>query len=660
VRATIAQHRHRAFVGRHTERQRVIGWLRADRALTKIVAVTGLGGIGKSSFLQIALHDGEKLGARTAWIDGRACLGTPDGILSCIPHDLTGWLKYPDDANRWILGIDNYEALNDLDDWLRHSLLGSVPDVNLLILVCERRFSLAEWQLDLGWRGRVEEWHLQPFTTHEVQTFLRQRNMSSATALAPLTPVPLSLAVYADMHERGLVDRDSAQLAQEAFSARLLREVLNDSWYDAINVLCMVSHADLDFLNAILDAPITRRDYQQLSQLSFITYTAHGLQLHDIASTEWRRDFRWRQPQAFTQLRMKVILHLSKVWNQRSNVQNIGVLAHDLVQLVGQDLSLLRDYADLSEGTPGLEVVPYEPADHLAVLECLHEWARPAIPMTLEQQDQLFATVSNTSPQSIRVLRDSSDEVVAMICLLPLTHVITNILERIVPDIMARLVSLPDFRFSPALGEDTYVVTMVGLRTQHSQYDVSSLAGSVLRYTLESSSGRRILGFVITPHFKLLLEKLGFVPHPFPIISHPDLIMYSLDLRSEHILHWAARMTGVALERQPRIQSAVDATDLRLMLAAYRDVPRFQKMPEVHKLGLPPAQVRRLLKRAIESFGEYPQWRQSAELIWQSYIDTAELPHATIAHNMHVSRATFYRHLARACSEFTHFFSDNF
>ncbi|NMP24772.1 AAA family ATPase [Sulfobacillus harzensis] len=383
LRANGARNRNRTFVGRDAERQRLARWLRSESAPTTIVDITGLGGIGKSTLLNVFLHDAEECGAYTAWIDGRACFGTPEGVLRHLPATFLQWMQTPDVDTKWVLGIDNFEALRDLGGWLRHNFFAVGPASNLLILVCERNSSLMEWRLDLDWAGRVEEWALEPFTIGEAITFLRRRGIPFDANMAVVGQVPLTLAIYADLYQRGALEGEGVRMAREAFSATLLKEVLHTEWREAINVLCLVSRAHLDFLNAVLEQPLSVADYRQLASVSFVTDTPSGLGLHDLAAGELLREFRRCQPEAFHRLRCKVIGELARAWQQAPDNREDGRLAHDLVRLVGRDLEPWRDYADLYEDPHGLEIVPYEPADRLDALQCLNEWARPAIPMSL-------------------------------------------------------------------------------------------------------------------------------------------------------------------------------------------------------------------------------------------------------------------------------------
>lgn len=655
LRANGAQHRNRTFIGRVPERQRLSRWLRSEPAPTTVIDITGLGGIGKSTLLNVFLHDAEEFGARTGWVDGRACFGTPEGVIQHLPPDFLQWMHRPVMETKWVLGIDNFEALRDLGGWFRHNFFAEGPASNLLILLCERSPSLMEWRLDLDWAGRVEEWRLEPFTLDEVVTFLRRRGIPFDADVAAIGQVPLSLAIYADWYQRSPRKGEGARLARQAFSSTLLKEVLHTEWREAINVLCLVSGAHLDFLNAILDRPLTPSEYRQLASLSFVTDTPSGLGLHDLAAGELLRDFRRHQPESFLRLRSKVIQVLATAWHQVPKSQEDGRLAHDLVRLVGRDLEPWRDYADLYEDPQGLEIIPYQPEYRADALECLNDWARPAIPMTLAQQAALFDVVAREMPHTIHIARDPREKTVAVFCLLPVIRDTLDILRAFVPDIVSRLVAHPHLDVDLSRPDDTRIVTMVGVRTQHPVLPAPMLAGTVLRYTLESSSGRRTLGMVLDDRFKILLEKLGWTAYPFPLISNSELTLYSLDLRFEHIPRWAARMTGISLDDPVAALKSMTATDLRQLLSTYHDSGRFAKSVEACHMALSPEHVRGLLQQAVGAFANVPRQAEAAALIRRSYLEPQLATRVALADQLNVSRATFHRQLSRALAEFAHF-----
>ncbi len=658
LRADSARNRNRTFIGREAERDRLARWLKMQSAPTKVVDITGLGGIGKSTLLNIFLHDAHDSGAETAWIDGRACFGTPDGMFRYLPPALLEWMRAPDEDTKWVLGIDNFEALRDLSGWLRRDLFAAGPASNLLILLCERKSSLLEWRLDLDWTGRVEEWALEPFSSDEAMAFLDRRGVPFNAAVSAAAHVPLALAIYVDLYQRGALEGEGARRAREAFSATLLKEVLDTDWREAINILCLVSRAHLDFLNAVLERPLSLSHYRQLASLSFVTDTPAGLGLHDLAAGELLRDFRRLQPEAFQRLRCKVIGALAKSWQQAPDGREDGRLAHDLVRLVGRDLEPWRDYADLYEDPHGLEIVPYQPEDRAEALECLNDWARPAIPMTVAQQAALFDVVATQMPDAIHMVRDPSGQSVATICLLPVTRETLDILSTFVPDIVSHLASHPNLDVNLSRPDDTRLVTMVGLRTQHPVFPAPLLAGAVLRYTLESSSGRRTLGMVLDERFKMLLEKLGWVAYPFPLISKSELLLYSLDLRFEHIPRWAARMTGVSLSDPLTALKALAVADLRQLLTTYHDTDRLQRWVEAQRLAIPPEQLRGILRQAVQAFAEQPNRADAAVLIRRSYLEPHLPTRVALADQFNVSRATFHRRLSRAVTEFAHFLGE--
>lgn len=659
--SNLAEERSRGFVGRVEERGRIAGWVRLGAASTKTVAVTGLGGIGKSTFLAIALKDAERLGARTAWIDGRTVFGSTRAFQQAVPRDFRRWLREPDDCQKWILGIDNYESLHDLDGWLRHDFLARAPVMNLLVLVCARQFPLADWTLDLGWTNRVEQWPLAPFTVAEVAQFLARRGISAEAALLPGARVPLLTALYADC-DRRMAGAAGIARAREAFSASLLREVADDVCQQAIDILCFVTAADLDFLNAAMDRPMRVADYRRLGSLSFITHATEGVGLHDLAAAELRRDFRRRQPGRFRRQRARVMACLWHSWKQADD-QARGRIAHDFVQLVGQELAQWNDYADVSEDAPGLEVCPYEPADAADAVACLTDWGRPAVPMPLVRQEALFYAVAKTLPEAIRVLRDPSGRVVGVFAIPPLNQTSVPLLERAAADLLQRLFDHPALglgRGTRAADDDTRLVAMVGMRTTHPLFPIPLLAGTILRHTLELSSGHRVLGLVMDERFKLLLERLGFVPHPFPTQEIPGLVLVVLDLRLENIPSWAARLTDTPLwsDGQQELRD-LPFRDCRRLLRCYHDNARLGQLLRETGLSLSADQLREMLTKALGDFAQKPGAARWAELIRQSYLelDSSGKTREGIANSLHVSRATYHRHLQSACEEFFRFLS---
>lgn len=653
-RTNLSQERHRGFVGRDVERERVLRWLTLKEPPTKIVAVTGLGGIGKSTFLHTALEDAKKAGDKTAWIDGRTCFGSAQELLAQLPQAFSAWLENPDTRTRWVLGLDNYESLSDLDQWIREGLLRAAPATHLLVIVCQRAFPLAAWQWDLGWAGRVEEWPLKPFTGEEATRFLKGRGIDGPMLCVPVTPVPLALAIYADLYHGGADPEDMRFTTQKTLSAALLREVVDDSWQEALNALCLVSCGHLDFLNGVLHTPLTVRQYQGLASLSFVMKTSGGLGVHDLVRAELLHDFRARQPSVFHELRKRIMMQLVKEWGRTQSGTVRGRIAHDLVYLVGQDLGEWRAYADLLDDAPGLEAEPYKPEDYPAAIECLREWARPAIPMTLAQQETLFHQVAETFPDTIRVVREPSGAVAAMLCLLPLAPEIMALLDPLVPELAAILAEC-GLELSQASTNVTRLVAMVGLRTKHPLFGAQILVGYVLRRTLESASGRRILGWVRSPDVKVLLEKLGFVPVAFPTPQHPDLTLYDLDLRFEEVPAWAARLAGLPVEQSSGILTSFTAHELCRLLMASPDSVRFSRLSEIVRRGLSPKEINDALRAALNAFGKHPGRAKWAELLRQSYLECYHDTRHAIAGRLHVSLATYHRHLSRAREEFARF-----
>ncbi len=658
---TISAARREGFVGRHLERSFLSNWCQRPAAATQVVAITGIGGIGKSTLLEILLEDARLYGASTAWVDGRTGFGTPQGFMACLPPELTLWLTAPeaDPGAKWVIGIDNYEALASLDGWLRHVFLGRAPAAHLLVLVCARRFPLEAWRLDPGWAPRVLQWSLTPFTPAEIQDYLSRRGVAwSSSALAPnVAGTPLAWALYADLCHRGIARRDWAGCISERMSARLLREVIDESWHEAINVLCLVSEAHLDFLQAVCDRPPSTAVYQQLSELSFVSRTPRGLRLHDLARPELLRDWRSRQPEQFLALRERVVMRLWRQWQHEPDPAVAAKMARDFVNLVGQQLDSWRDYADLTELAPGLEVTPYQPSDRAVALQLFAEWGRQPIPVSLSGQAALFDDIVRSFPQSVVVIRDAQGQPVVVVSALWLHAGALDILQAHAPEFIDKLFGHPTLDVTRQTLEagDTIVAALVGVTHHHPQYSAPVLLGTMLRHTLAVTSGQRVLVLVSDQSFQSLLEQLGFAGYPFPLLADDQSeILYSLDLRQDNIARWAARILGINLIASDWDWAHITENNVRALLENFWNPAEWQSLPFFNGPGERVERVQTIMMAALEEFTQLPDGAALAPLLRDSYI-RRQGDATYLARQRHMSRATYYRHLRHAVARFTQF-----
>ncbi|HET7559335.1 MAG TPA: AAA family ATPase, partial [Limnochordia bacterium] len=205
LQETLAEARARRFVGRRAELARVEAWFARDGAPTRLFAVSGMGGIGKSALLQQILRLAQARGADAVWQDGSACTPTPTGFL-----DYLRMLR-PDEGpsgpagGRVVWCIDNYDHLTVIESWLRDAILARLPDTGALLVLASRQPLSLGWRVDLGWRERIVSFRLSPFTQEEIREYTRR--IGGDLDAQPQTliretgglPLAVTLAVAADV-----------------------------------------------------------------------------------------------------------------------------------------------------------------------------------------------------------------------------------------------------------------------------------------------------------------------------------------------------------------------------------------------------------------------------------------------------------------------------
>src|SRR5262245_34569391 len=77
----IESERGRLFVGRVAELTHLHTWLDDAAGTTRVLALSGMGGIGKSALLAEMLRLAGGRRTITFWVDGRACGRSPAGVL---------------------------------------------------------------------------------------------------------------------------------------------------------------------------------------------------------------------------------------------------------------------------------------------------------------------------------------------------------------------------------------------------------------------------------------------------------------------------------------------------------------------------------------------------------------------------------------------------
>src|SRR5688572_1157769 len=140
--------RREGFVGRHAELASFDAAV-AGRAASRVLFVSGPGGIGKTTLLLEMRARARAAGRTVALLDGREVDPSPEGFRDAL-HRAGGDLAT-------VVLVDGYEHLGALDAWLRGDLIPALGAGDVMVLA-GREPPGAAWRADPGWR-RVVAFH---------------------------------------------------------------------------------------------------------------------------------------------------------------------------------------------------------------------------------------------------------------------------------------------------------------------------------------------------------------------------------------------------------------------------------------------------------------------------------------------------------------------
>ncbi len=650
---SVADERINLFVGRETQCEWVQHWLSHPHPPTRIVGITGMGGVGKSSLLVRLLQIAQAEGAHTAWVDGRTCYRTPRGFLDSLPASFDQWRAVDGDPTPMVVAIDNYDDLQVLESWLREVFLQDMPDEGLLLLVASRGHLMSQWELDPGWRSRTVHWPLDAFTPDEVEDFLMRREWpldEVITARRLAKGHPLSLAVLAEARRkspRASNPEDWSALVRDTLSAELLREITDPALQPMVDVLTLMAEANLDILQRVLQKSVSIRQYHALRELSFVKRTAHGVGLHDIASMHLFDDFREREPQAFEQLRQQAINVLLNEWDAAPPAHH-GSLAQQLLWLCRDVFQGITRFADMSYAASELYVTGYDPKDHDKAQRLIADWGRQSLPLPVESSRSLFDRIASESPQSIRVTRNCHGEALALTCSLMLHEETIALLEEYHPAAVASLLSSP-FRIERCAVEDANATFNIftGLDSDQTSYSRDQLLGVVVRDQFSFQAG--VLGLVslANPEVKSFLSAIGYRAYPFPVSGDPRLNeeLFVLDLRGHHFGDWIRYI--LSRRHSEAFQSSVTAQDVRYFLTHWGETAALKESRLALIKGVAYAEVKRSIEQLLNEPPRTPMTIRDLDVLRATFFDTRQ-PAWRVAQRLHISRATLYRYQDQA------------
>lgn len=260
-----------------------------------VMALHGLGGVGKSCLARAFAERAEGVGARVLWVDGQVIEPSPRAFADELARQLGAALAGVTElvarlnaaATRTLIVLDTYERCRLLDAWLRQEF---VPQLGLHVrlLLVGRDPPVDQWRLAPGWQGL--------FASHEVSALagddalalllaegLDPQQAAQAQRFAHGHPLALKLASGILQARPGqLLERSDLLGVVDTLVALYLADVVDAPLRHALQRLSVVRRITVSLLQALLPQADAAALFERLSALSITTLATDGLLLHDV------------------------------------------------------------------------------------------------------------------------------------------------------------------------------------------------------------------------------------------------------------------------------------------------------------------------------------------------------------------------------------------
>ena len=340
------------FVGRGDELAFFDRLLAEDEPPANVVLVHGPGGIGKSTLLREVARRGAERGRGPFLVEGREIEPDPDQLEEV----LVGVADEP----RPLVLFDTYERMTALGGWLRQTFLPALP-AGALVVLAGRRRPEPDW-FQGGWEQVTVELELAPMGTGDARALARARGVEDEAAVGSLLAwaqgSPLALSLGAEAARGGgwrpeYVD-ERPDLVR-AILRRLTESEVDGGEPEALAVAGIARVVTPRLLEDVLPGIDARAADRWLRSLSFAEPVAGGIALHELVRKAVRSDLLRRRPEHERDLRRRVADHLH-------------------ARAASGELRLVTDLADLvqnpalrwglgAEGVIGLRVDALRPED---------------------------------------------------------------------------------------------------------------------------------------------------------------------------------------------------------------------------------------------------------------------------------------------------------
>jgi hypothetical protein len=626
----------RRFTGRSIELRRLDALLvpRPDRP---VVVVHGPGGIGKSALLRELVRRARERGLPVHRVDGRDQAGAQDALRAALDAVAAD--------GEALLVLDTYEAVPALGALLRRGLR-PLLGAGARVLIAGRRPAEPAWYDD-GWSEALRTVALAPLPPGDARELLRRRGMDDPAVGGRIATwadgSPLALTVASDAilagHEPDLDRLDADDLLAETLLQRLAADELGGADREVLAVASIALAVDARLLAAVL--PGTDGDHAEawLRSRSFSERVGTRVTLHDRVRRAVRGSLAATDAAHAQELRRRLADHLYARINEG-------------------EVRLFVDLAELIEDESVRWAIAPPPVTHHA------EPARPGdadlvhpkLPAGESSRWPGLRRWFDEAPGSVVVVRDTADEIVGYGVAVtppsapPWAHE-DPILGPWLADAAVR-----------APGGDAMLLREAGVLTPDADEAEQAAVVATGNHAVARSAGLTTtrwayVGLDLADARRVaMLGAVGYERVPELDVDEAaggPLACFVRDFGPAGVATWVRDVIYQGLGLPPaslRLTSTADAGTVRDALRGFHDASVLAANPLARGTGLTEraATVRTRLERASRAaFGDSPEERLQAEVLRRGYLDP-DGGHARAMLELHLSRTTYFRRLARA------------
>jgi len=675
------------MIGRQRELALVEDWFSEPSAPLRVLMISGIGGIGKTSFVETVAATARSRGAVTLWIDGQDCDGTPAQFLAQLRAHLMALrgcpVVVPDsdeepsvsrliqnqiELGRMVICIDNAEASSPLDGWFYRQWLQEMPDHNLMICMTSRSGPSLQWQRSAIARGCGRTIELRGLSLADCKSYLGHRNITNEITVQTIYRdtggIPLGVALAADALARAPLNPEEALApVNQIVTAELLRDLTTTDLHDALDALVIVREADQAMLSHIRGAQVTTPQFHALAALSFIRVAPHGLILHETVRTVLFSDLRRRNPQQFFEFHwraMEALMHL-RAYGTEAIRQRVATHLFALCADVCPSFTYSSESDETARGTlPRVEALQ---SNDFPVIESLLQSRRLDDGTCDPDQDAVIHSVLSICrefPEMVRVVRSATGEALGFhTCLLLYRDTADLPPERERGLLRAAMGQAFSSCYSrSAETADTRLMFSGWTRDDDPEFSRRVLFTALLVDWLQLSSEYvRGLAFAHNRAARPFFQRLGFKLLNEPTVSSQtasDLCVFDLDFRTQGLEGWIHEILRQTypLSMHPLLVS-LTPEDTRIALAALDNPDALEASVFARRAGLSSEEARAILLNYMTMTPPLkPLTPAQQRVLSATFVDIPR--HYTLAMDrLHMSRTTYYRNLQDALCNLT-------